>query len=267
MKRLITCILTMSVVLATFANDNQVARINAIKKNSNYIYGDATMPTLADAVSFAYETLQKEIQEWAQRDSITLKVKSAIEINSLADTIMTRRADMYRVFAYVRKSDLIQIADTIKTESQPIIKDEPQVNIDKHPVSKSKEMTKTKDSLINDSIKQVIKHRFGGKKHYQSDALLRIKEAKNFFELKEIMLPLKEKGDIIDYGKYATIKHPEQCYLIVYDPAGNIRALLDKGGEIRKNLKNGNDDSISNYRGCGAIWFTLPEMNGEKIKK
>ena len=267
MKRLITCILTMSVVLATFANDNQVARINAIKKNSNYIYGDATMPTLADAVSFAYETLQEEIQEWAQRDSITIKVKSAIEINSLADTIMTRRADMYRVFAYVKKSDLIQSADTIKTEPQPTIKDEPHANIDKQPVSKPKKPSKSKDSMVNDSIKQVLKHRFGGKKHYQSDALLRIKEAKNFFELKEIMLPLKEKGDIIDYGKYATIKHPEQCYLIVYDPAGNIRALLDKGGEIRKNLKTGNDDSISNYRGCGAIWFTLPEKNDDNNKK
>ena len=81
------------------------------------------------------------------------------------------------------------------------------------------------------------------------------------------MQPLKEKGEIIDYGKYATAKQPELCYLIVYDPAGNIRALLDRGGDIRKNLKTGCDDSIRNYRGCGAIWFTLPDINDDNNKK
>ena len=236
MKRLIMSILTLGIVLSTFADDNQVAQINAIKKSNDYIYGDATMPTQADAISFAYEKLQKEIMDWAQNDNIALKVKSAIEINNLADTIMTRRAEMYRVFAYVKKADLM-------SDTQP------------------------KDSLVTDSVMQVIKQRFGGKKSRQSDALLRIKEAKTFFELKEIMQPLKENGDIIDYGKYATAEHPEQCYLIVYDPVGNIRAILDKGGDVRKNLKTGSDDSISNYRGCGAIWFTLPEMNDDNNKK
>ena len=85
------------------------------------------------------------------------------------------------------------------------------------------------------------------------------KSAKSFFELKQIMEPLKEKGDILDYGKYATAKNPEQCYLIVYDPAGNIKAILDKGEEVRKNLNTGKEDSIKNYRGCGAIWFTIKE--------
>lgn len=250
MKRLIIIILALGIGIMSFAIDEQITRINAIKKNSDYIYGDATMPTQADAISFAYEKLQKEIEEWAQRDGITLQVKSAIEINNLADTIMTRRAEMYRVFAYVKKSDLTQQGDSVKVR--------PQTNINKKPISKPE------DSLVTDSVKNVIKQRFGGKKNHQSNALLRIKEAKDFFELKEIMQPLKEKGEIIDYGKYATAKQPELCYLIVYDPAGNIRALLDKGGDIRKNLKTGCDDSIHNYRGCGAIWFTLPDIYDDK---
>ena len=86
-----------------------------------------------------------------------------------------------------------------------------------------------------------------------------IKKAKNFFELKQIMEPLKEKGDILDYGKYASAEKPEDCYLVVYDPAGNIKALLGKGEDLRQNLKTGKDDSIKNYRGCGAIWFTIKE--------
>ena len=53
MKRLITSVLALGIVMVTFAIDDQVAKINAIKKNSDYIYGDATMPTQADAISFA----------------------------------------------------------------------------------------------------------------------------------------------------------------------------------------------------------------------
>ena len=115
-----------------------------------------------------------------------------------------------------------------------------------------------RDSLVSaENMKMIKQHFFGNRK--KSDALMRLKEAKDFFELKEIMQPLKEKGEIIDYGKYATAKNPELCYLIIYDPAGNIKALLGKGKDKRQNLKTGQEDSISNYRGCGAIWFLLNE--------
>ena len=71
------------------------------------------------------------------------------------------------------------------------------------------------------------------------------------------MEPLKENGDIIEYGKYATAEKPEECFLIVYDTAGNIRALLGKGTDSRWNLLTNKNDSTANYRGCGAIWFIL----------
>ena len=118
------------------------------------------------------------------------------------------------------------------------------------------QISEKKDSLVNEKVLSILKNNFLGKK---GGVIEQIKKAKNFFELKQIMEPLKQKGDIIDYGKYATAKNPEDCYLIVYDPAGNIKALLDKGEKERQNLKTGKKDSIKNYRGCGAIWFTIKE--------
>lgn len=85
-------------------------------------------------------------------------------------------------------------------------------------------------------------------------------KAKNFFDLKDIMEPLKKKGEILDYGKYLTANNLSECYLIIYDHAGNIIAWLDKGESIRKNLKSGEDDSVENYHGNGAIWFTINEQ-------
>ena len=248
MKRIICSILTFVLVMSASAGDWRIEKINSIKKNNHYLYGEATVPTLQEATSLAFERLQNEVYAWLQNDSLSIK-----DINRLADTIITRRVDQFRVFAYIEKSKLKPTKDTIQTDTISAI----EVPFVETPIEK-------KDStLFTDSVRQIINKRFFGKdskkKQRQNDALLRLKKAKNFFELKDIMLPLKEKGDIIDYGKYATAKHPELCYLIVYDPAGNICALLGKGKEIRKNLKTGHDDSIKNYRGCGAIWFTLRE--------
>lgn len=247
MNRFIISILAGCISIASFAMDKNLERINAIKKSSDFLYGEATMTQQEDAISLAYEQLQKEVIGWAEQNNITLQIKSVADINRKADTIMTRRAEMYRVFAYVKKSDLMHQTDSVKENPQPQKVETP--------------VMKKQDSIVTDSVKQIIHQRFFGKKNRMNDALLRINKAKNFFELKSIMQPLKEKGDILDYGKYATARQPELCYLIVYDPAGNICALLDKGEDIRKNLKTGKDDSIRNYRGCGAIWFTLPELN------
>lgn len=238
MNRSVLFILSLFVSISVMAVDERLRQINAIKMNVDYLYGEATMASQEDAASLAYEKLQKEVLAWTERDSITLVIKSVAEINQLSDTIMTRRAEMYRVFAYVKKVDLVGKTDSVQAPTVP----EP------------------KDSLITDGVKRTIMQRFFGNKK-KDDALLRLKNAKTFFELREIMQPLKEKGEILDYGKYATAVHPELCYLIVYDPAGNIIALLGKGKDTRKNLKTGQDDSITNYRGCGAIWFTLDEKS------
>lgn len=248
MKRIICSILTFVLVMGASAGDWRLEKINSIKKNSGYLYGEATVSTLEQATTLAYEELQREVYAWLQNDSLSVK-----DINRLSDTVMVRIVNVYRVFAYVEKSKLKSLPpDTVKIDT-----------VQAKVPSVVKSFEKKDSTLFTDSVRQVINKRFfgkeGKKRQRENDALLRLKKAKNFFELKKIMQPLKEKGDIIDYGKYATAKHPELCYLIVYDPAGNICALLGKGKDIRKNLKTGNDDSIKNYRGCGAIWFTLRE--------
>ena len=249
MKRLYIIILALAVVMGSLASDWRLEKINSIKKNKNFLYGEATVSSQELATTLAYEQLQNEVFSWLQNDSITIR-----DINRLADTVMVRIVNVYRVFAYVEKAKIKSVpADTISADTIPTIEES----------FHEKAIEKKDSTLFTDSVRQVIHKRFfgteGKMRQRQNDALLRIKKAKNFFELKEIMQPLKEKGDIIDYGKYATAKHPESCYLIVYDPAGNIRALLGKGKDERPNLKTGRKDTIKNYRGCGAIWFTLRE--------
>ena len=282
-----------------YTQDQKLERINAIKKSSGYLYADVTMPTLEDAASQAYEQLQREVYGWMDPEKL-----SAVEINSMADTIITQRANMFRVFAYASKSELQSAVEsdscvcpqteeaTVQEELQsPICPAQrcdstntsvgvdsihkqslPYHNLTRHfgatsstqgdafhddTPSERCDSTPHRPVVAGDTIRQLLMHNFLGRK---GGVIEQLKKARTFFELRQIMEPLKAKGDILDYGKYATAKKPEDCFLIVYDPAGNIRALLGKGKEgTRSNMITGKADGIANYRGCGAIWFKLSE--------
>ena len=233
------------------AMDQKMERVNAIKKNPDYLYGEATMKELTEAEALAFELLQTEVDAWLKQSVATISSVDGdpqpptYNLRQIADTLVLRRAGMYRVFAFLKKSAL----QPAPKESSPSEQEKPQEprQLQISPVMKEKE------HLLTPEMERVIKKRFIKK----NDAIERIKGAKNFFELKTILPPLKEEGLVADYGKYATADNPEDCYLIVYDIAGNIKALLDRGETTRMNLKTGKEDSIENYRGCGAIWVLM----------
>lgn len=279
MKRISFIMLLLLTVLMANALDIRQQNINRIKKSKAFLYSDVTMKTQENAVSQAYEQIQVEIINWAsERSQKKITNIPVTELNKIVDTIMVRRAEMYRVVAFVRKNKvaatfkewkitLVKELDTDPRQepeetmelSDTIAQDNNSEKIDSVASMHKRDSLKTeekKDSLVSAKVISLLKTNYLGKK---GGVIEQIKKAKNFFELKQIMEPLKQKGDILDYGKYATANNPENCYLIVYDPAGNIKALLDKGEKVRKNLKTGKEDSIKNYRGCGAIWFTIKE--------
>ena len=240
MKRFLLSILILSAALTACAMDQRLEDINAVKRDTAYLYAEATMKTQAEAAKVANELLQEEIIRWSTEQQHPIDSLKAIQMSLQADTMVMRRAEMFRVFTYIKKEQIL-----------PGPQKEKQVEKDE-----MAEAVEPRDStLLNDDVKQILFRRFIPPKDHS--VLKKILGAKNFFELKDIMEPLKKSGEITAYGKYATIQNPQDCYLIIYDPAGNICALLDKGGDPRKNLKTGKKETIQHYRGCGAIWFTL----------
>lgn len=268
MRRILTILLLFSIVLSASAMDIRQQNINRIKKSKAFLYSDITMSSKEDATSHAYEQIQQEIINWA-RERTDKKISNvpATELNKAVDTIWVMRANMHRVVAFARKTKIARLFPEWKlmiVEGLDTDENTPDENVEKEPQESQKaeepkdsmQYEQKKDTVANEAVRTLLKQNFLGRK---GGVIEQIKKAKNFFELKQIMEPLKEKGDILDYGKYASAEKPEDCYLVVYDPAGNIKALLGKGEDLRQNLKTGKDDSIKNYRGCGAIWFTIKE--------
>lgn len=240
MKKTIFILSLLCICQMTLAQSNRLDDINAIKKSPNYLYAESTMRTADEALEVAQDLLREEIIQWTINETDTpMDSIKAQELSLKADTMMMPRVDMIRVFVYIRKTEVFPSTPIVPTTPEP-----------------SKDST-----LVNDTIKQILLDRFVPKPNYtHGDILNKMMKARNFFELRDIMEPMKKNGEIADYGKYATARDPVNCYLIIYDPAGNIVAWLGRGKDKRQNLKTGKSDSEHNYRGCGAIWFKLREQ-------
>lgn len=309
MKHLTILALMLACSIAAGAADKKQEQINSIKKDRSFLYGEATMPTLEDAASLAYETLQKEVFVWAsQRSDSPIKSISPKDINQLADTIVARRADMFRVFAYVKKMKLNAMFYNNGIAYHDSLDFGKITSPDSNRVEKKKPAENKETIVTDDALKKIHSKFFNSAKSdsktdapskntpnssaqppserdaqssvappaekessravspsgeerpgkVEQQVIARVKKARNFFDLKNVLPPLKDEGLITNYGKLATAENLEECYLIVYDAAGNIKALLGKGVETRMNLKTGKEDSLDNYRGCGAIWFMCP---------
>ena len=187
MKKIVLLLVMFTIAQLSVAVDERLDRINEIKKSQEYLYGEATMKTPEKAVKVAYDLLQQKIDSWA-KDNETF-AGEAIVAEHIADTLMMRRAQMFRVLAYVKKSQLMPAPETSAVIPQVPSQDEFE-KVAPAPVKK--------DSLVSDELKQQLKERFFGLKN---STLQKIMDARNFFDLKHILPPLKADGSIINYGK------------------------------------------------------------------
>lgn len=79
----------------------------------------------------------------------------------------------------------------------------------------------------------------------------------NFYEIEPYIKQLKAEDRLRGYGKYSTMSQDDICHLFIYNREGEIVTVLFKTRQYTYNLKTREKDAISNYKGCGAIWFTL----------
>ena len=160
---------------------------------------------------------------------------------------------MIRAFVYVSTKNLkAQKGKTLTIEinkSEPITK--PVVEKKEEPIVQVNPVTPA--TVIKEEPKKVVPAT------PKNDALEKILRLTTFYDLEKTIEPLRIEGKVKSYGKYATMKNPEECYLIIYDTDANIRAILGKGTDSRKNLRTGKDDTERAYKGCGAFWFILDE--------
>lgn len=252
MKKIIPTI-SLLFIAVTMMAQTSMEEVNRIKRDAEYLYGEATMNDKQAALQLAYELLETEIKNWAAAKNSKITSVTASKIFEVADTIILSRHNMIRAFVYVSTKNLkAQKGKTLTIEinkSEPISK--PIVEKKEEPVVLANPVTPA--TVIKEEPKKVVPTK------PKNDALEKLLKLTSFYDLEKTIEPLRIEGKVKSYGKYATMKNPEECYLIIYDTDANIRAILGKGTDSRKNLRTGKDDTERAYKGCGAFWFILDE--------
>ena len=247
MKRLLFSLLLilipLSVCLAQTVSD--VAKdINRMKCDTMYIYAEATMKDLNEAYNGACAILEMKVGEWVRAqhpgEDIELCIVKAKEHFFQLET---RRGDFYRAFVYVRKSDIMPVAD----KSEVTVFDVSPVVHGNAPKAAPAIIT-SEETPAESKVEPIIELTSEEKQ---------MRQVRSFYEVEPYIKGLKSKGKIRDYGKYATMPANENCHLFVYDKQGNISALLRQTGSIQYNLNTLKKDNVKNYKNCGAIWFQL----------
>ena len=215
--------------------------INKIKRDTMYIYAEATMKDLNEAYNGARAILEMKVGDWVRNQHSDEGVEVCIvKAKEHLVQLETRRGDFYRAFVYVRKSDIMPVADKSEVavfEVAPAVKSD---NMEATIISEDAPTEAVKNSLLELTSEEK-----------------RMKQIRSFYEVEPYIKGLKSKDMLKAYGKYATMPENEDCHLFVYDKQGNISALIRKSSSSQYNLNTLKEDNVKNYKNCGAIWFQL----------
>lgn len=225
------CLLLFGVCVHAQDNDVKVKKqINSIKKNSQYLYGEATAESEVEAKDLAEDILYQEINQWAAQKKRLKNSPNIVVSNKkeLQTAFSLPRGNMYRYFVYVKKSDIM-----------------PGENVE----------------VIYNNIPEASKVEHIPQPSAEQDypeAVKIIASYTDYYNMADKIKDLKAEGKIRHYARYASLEKPEIYYLAIYNTEGKVVAVLTPGTN-RTNVKTSQPDKVTNYSGCGAIGFTVNE--------
>lgn len=231
-------LLLLSIIGVGYAQqtDELKREINKIKKSSLYLYAETTMPDKEEAMATAIEMLQREAQKWVNEK----KKKKETDVD--LDLVLTNvsqsysrmelsRGNMYRAFAYVKKSDILTSRNVIVSDLD--------------------------NSGVKENLTEPVKEKdVKTQSAEQPEAIKRLLDLRKYEELPPCVESLKKEGLIKEYNRYASLSNPDEYVLIIYNRKGEIEAILGEGPE-RINMRTLQTDGVANYKGRGAIGVKL----------
>ena len=197
--------------------------INAIKRDTTFIYAESTMKDAVEAMSGAHAILELKIYDWLRNKHPGENAEVLVSDSKKEwSDILSRRGMYNRAFVYVSKRDvlpMVEVPEPVEVEDTVPVLEEVLVP----------ELTPDEETMA---------------------AIFK------FDEIEPFIKGLKSDGRLHAYGKYASLPEDDPCYMFVYDKEGSVVAVLRQleGGK-HYNLRTLKDDNIRNYKNCGAIWL------------
>ena len=231
-------------------------QINAIKMDfDTYLFAESTSATKEEAFDNAKFLLQIEVENYlksiGQFDSLSQYVMKA---ENGVDELQTMRGNRFRAFVFVKKSDIIAI-----TSSQEIISlyptpahetKAPKANTPTAPAPTAPAPAAPQPEQPAQQVKETPAIQLSP---IEQEMLTVVRGE----DIQTFVKRLKSEGKIAAFGKYSDMPYSIDCLIFVYNRDRAVVAHLRKTGSEMLNLSTMQPDNITNYKGCGAIWFQL----------
>ena len=254
------CLLFCQSSLAQTIVDSKT--INTIKRDTTYLYGECRSTDLAEALSAAKLSLELNVKEWVDQQHASEGIEICIvKAKEHCYEIQTMTGSQYRALVYVKKSDILPVADkkevsyiqfANKTPKQEPVAEKPLV-IEKESEQEVEPAPQPQqESLQNNDVQ--FKNRPDTRLSSEEKKMIEIKSKD---DLEFYLKGLYGMGKIKKNGKKGNIPQNEDFHLFVYDRQGGVPAVLRKEGSVLINLKEKREDSIKNYDNCGFVWIQL----------
>lgn len=198
--------------------------INAIKRDTTFIYAESTMKDAVEAQSGAQAILELKLYDWLRSNHPGENAEMLV--NNSKDKwypLLSKRGKYNRVFIYVSKRDVLPVVEI----------PEPPVEVEE-PVPVLEDVLDPELTPDEESMAAIFK----------------------FDEIEPYIKGLKSEGRLHAYGKYASMPEDDPCYMFVYDKEGSVIAVLRQMQNGQHfNLRTLKEDHVRNYKNCGAIWL------------
>lgn len=262
--RFLLSLLLVTICLSAMAQEESPSkRINAIKRNSSYIYAEATAATENEAYETANLLLTKYISEYIvskknlkQADNVLVKDKV-----SHCEKISMQRGSMYRVFVYVKNSDIMPVDNVEVITQQEAEANAPKVVEKKELQSKVEEIAQQESTATTTQEQSAATDLVldSSLPEWQQAALNDFASKTNVHEVNVAISKLKAQYKIKRSGdKTRRCPRPEESCYIVFDDSGNIMAILSAPQNgVRTDYMSGNAHSLEEYSGNDYLWFTF----------
>lgn len=282
-KTLFTLAVSLLLAVTTFAQESPSKQINQIKRNNSYIYEEGTAETPEAALDMARELLMQRAQEYIC-DKLKIdktdkkeveKVKNVLvkNVNAKSETLSMMRGTMYRMFVYVKKSDIetINNATTINTVENttkvvveqplppilaPEVPDEPIAEVAEEPaeepaVTPAEEPATVKDENAGVPVVET------GLPVWQQQAIKDLMGCADMTAVKAKLNRMKAEYKVKKYGTAANCPNADNAYWVFFNADGSLNTVIGAGNGDRINFRDMTYTTLSNFKGMDALWFNF----------
>lgn len=240
---LIAFVLCPLLVGAQIEYKEEKTKINTIKRDKNYVYGEGIADTEKEALELAEDALRSAINGVvAERESLQdteTIVVNAVKRNS--SRLQLKRGAFERVFLYVAK-DHIFAAEEVVTIPRGVVEK----------IEEKAEDVEEAENNTEENVENIVEESASESVH--SPLLTQLLRLTDMVSLQNFLKTKKEEHAAMWGNVGSDIK--ANWYIVAYE-GNEVKAVFDKGLNTRLNLLTGEKESLADYSRYKKIWFTL----------